>query len=309
MPFLFLLFILFHLSTGDPCSFCQDGSAVSLPDYLVQLPGFPKLSCSSIDAMLPSLLPDDSVPECKLTHQISSICGCPVIVDNPCSLCDAESELSTKLQKVELEEFAELFRGNVPTCELYEAYLRSFHTSDAMCTSSTRESAAVKCGCIDVNQKRNDTTIVLDDDKFEGNNSLGTSQGDASKYSEFEKYLNRIQYFGASTKEDRNLLFLISRISSVLSMMCCILVTYDCFLAKQKRKNLYHQIVGVMTIFDFIFSFSVALGTLPMNIHGITVFSGKAGNIITCKIQGATMQWGGLVSLFMNCSLSTCKSN
>jgi hypothetical protein len=304
---MFLLFTLFHITAGKPCSFCEDGSAVTLPDYLVQLPGFPKLSCSSIDAMIPSLLPDDTVAECKLTHQVSSICGCPMNIDESCSLCGDETFVSFEQKTVELKDLSGLFGGNIPTCELYEAYLRSFHPSDAMCTDSTRETASIDCDCLNSDQKTNDTT--KDNNEFEGNNSLDTNGEDTSTFSEFEGYLKKIQYFGASSEEDRFKVFLISRISSVLSMICCIVVLYDCLVLKQKRKNLYNQIVGAMTIFDFIFSFSIALGTLPMNTHGVNVFPGKAGNIVTCKIQGAMIQWGGLISLFMNCSLSTCKSH
>ena len=140
---LVLMFVFAFGEGVNPCTLCNDGSAVTLPDYIVQIPGNPQLSCASVAAVIPSLLPDETVPECTLARQVSSLCGCPVIPGS-CSLCKNGTKAPNRY--LELKEFAGIFGGNTPTCELVEAYLRSFPQTDEICMAS-RESVATMCGC------------------------------------------------------------------------------------------------------------------------------------------------------------------
>jgi hypothetical protein len=294
---MFLFFLVITLIAGDPCTFCKDGSAVTLPDYLVQLPGYPTLPCSSIDTLIPSLLPDETSSDCTIAHQVSSVCGCPIL-PNACNVCGDESNVPNV--HVLVEEFAEMFQSNVPTCEFVEAYLRSFHQDEDICTTS-RENVAFKCGCNNSSRVANDTdvkSIVGDSD----------ANFDKSQLTTVKKYLAQITYFGAVNDEELERLFIISRITAVISAVCCIIVIYDCYRFQQKRRNLYHQLVGMMSIFDLLYSLLMALGTLPMDTNDIAPFPGQYGNNVTCKIQGSLMQFSGAISLLLNCSLSTCKS-
>jgi hypothetical protein len=300
-----LLFLVFSSAGGDPCTFCDDGSAVTLPDYMVQLPGFPALSCSSIDTMIPSLFPDATSSDCALAHQVSSVCGCPVIAES-CNVCGDRTQVPKA--QVLVEEFAEIFQGNVPTCEFVVAYLRSFHQNDDMCLTS-QEKIGLKCGCYNDTQIVNETDVKNDGDSYgQTNDSNGPEMNaDSSELSGMKDYIAHANYFGAVNDEERIRLFIVSRTAAILSAICCIIVIYDCLRFKQKRRNLYHQIVGTMSIFDLMYSFLLSLGTLPMDRNDNTFFPGKCGNIITCKLQGSLMQLSGGVSLLLNCSLSTCK--
>jgi hypothetical protein len=304
--FVILSFLVVFGEGVNPCTLCNDGSAVTLPNYLVQIPGYPELSCSSVASLIPSLLPDDTVPECTLARQVSSLCGCPVIPGS-CSLCKDGTKASKR--HVELEEFAEIFGGNIPTCELVEAYLRSFNKSHEICSAS-RESVATRCGCSPTYQTVNKTNVTDSsnrDNSTDLTNVIGEN-ADNSFFTKANDIVTGAKVYGAQTEEDLSRLYRLSRSASILSVISCIAVIIDCFRLKQRRKNLYNQIVGTMTIFDLMYSISMAFGTLPMDKNDPFVSPGEYGNAATCKIQGAALQWGGLTSLFLNCALSTCTS-
>jgi hypothetical protein len=56
-----------------------------------------------VAAILSSLLPDETVSDCALIRQVSSLCGC-TIIPNSCSLC-ADGSKAPNIH-VEFEEFA-----------------------------------------------------------------------------------------------------------------------------------------------------------------------------------------------------------
>jgi hypothetical protein len=308
IPLLLIKIFVVGSSAVDPCSLCQDGSAVT-SDYMVQIPGYSQLSCSTIAAIIPSLLPDETVADCTLIRRLSSICGCPTNPDS-CSLCEDGS----KVPKIhtELEEFAGIYGGYVPTCEIFEAYLHSYHHADKICLTS-RETAATKCGCAssddsDSQTLSNHTSTISDIGDEDNPNNLQKNRSDILGLDKNTSLLYQdVHVYGANTDEDYDTLFILSRISSISSTLCCLLVIYDCFRWKKKRKNLYNQLVGTIQIFDLVYSFSIALGTLPKDANDISFSRGEVGNPVTCKIQGGAIQVGTLTSLFLNCALSTCK--
>jgi hypothetical protein len=297
---------------SNPCTLCFDGSPVSLPDYVVQIPGYTKLSCLSISAIIPSMLPDETVSECALIRQLSTVCGCPQVLSESCNLC-ADGSKAPRLD-VELEEFAEIFNGNVPTCELVEAYLHSFPPTDDICLAS-RDASATKCGCPS-NQTVTNTTIsgitnTTEEDQSIRPSNLSDVLGQGSGLTKFpgrQDIIAQSKFYGAQNDEDISRLYKLSRSSSILSTISCLLVIVDCFRWEKRRRNLYNQIVGTMTIFDLLYSIFIALGTLPMDTADISFSQGESGTSVTCKIQGGAIQWGALTSLFLNCALSTCTS-
>jgi hypothetical protein len=191
---------------------------------------------------------------------------------------------------------------------LVEAYLRSFDKSHEICSAS-RDSIALTCGCTLTNQTLNETNILnitVEDNSTVLSNILGKN-ADNSFFTKAKDIVSAATFYGAQTEEDLSRLYQLSRSASILSTLSCIIVIIDCFRFKHRRKNLYNQIVGTMTIFDLLYSFSMALGTLPMDKDDVFVSPGECGNAVTCKIQGGAIQWGALTSLFLNCGLSTCK--
>jgi hypothetical protein len=144
-----------HLAAIEPCTLCQDGSPVTMPNSMIEIPGYPKLSCLAIYDLIPSLFPDESAPECTLARQVSSLCGCP-IMPNSCSLCSGGSNVTRP--DILMEEFTDIFLGNVPTCLWVEAYLRSFDQDHEICLTS-REIISSQCGCISTTDTKNTTEL------------------------------------------------------------------------------------------------------------------------------------------------------
>jgi hypothetical protein len=302
---IFLPLLIAIVNAINPCTLCGDGSDVTKPNYVVRIPGYPEVSCASIANLIPSLLPDETVPECSLARQVSSLCGCPVIPGS-CSLC-ANGSMPINLH-VEVEEFAGIFGGNVPSCELVDAYLRSYDPLDDICVASREEIASI-CGCLNIDQSSSHSDVIDDGNstnKTHIHDLLG-SNSDPSVFSKTNEIIAGINFFGAKTEYDVSILYRASLSASLLSAICCIFVIIDCIRLKRKRKNLYNQLVGTMTAFDLLYSLSVALGTLPMDKSDAFRSPGEAGNHITCIIQGIGIQWGGLTSLFLSCGLSTCR--
>jgi hypothetical protein len=95
------------------------------------------------------------------------------------------------------------------------------------------------------------------------------------------------------------------RLTYLITFARCIIL--EPTLIASEASYLYHQLVGTMSAFDVIYSFSLALGTLPMDSHDAFYNLGEIGNSITCKIQGGALHWGGITNLFLSCSLSTCE--
>jgi hypothetical protein len=141
-----LLLASFFLAevNGDPCNLCGAGASISLPDKPLTISGFEFIDkCSTMDALLPTLLSDGS-PECDMLQSIGSLCGCPII-EGACHLCSDGTPVS--FPDAELSIFSDMVGGlTIPTCEIVESYLHSYNSTDSLCGAS-QTFLSKYCGC------------------------------------------------------------------------------------------------------------------------------------------------------------------
>lgn len=279
-----------------PCTLCGDGSAVTLPEKKIQISAvYPEMQCSSLDSLVPNLFPDGTSEECSTIHRFSTLCGCPRLVENACTLCP--DGLPVGAADAELDEnYASLIPDPdlPPTCELVEAYLHSVPSEDELCRFS-RRNAATTCGCrgglgVQHNQTISNSTNIFD-------------RGDTAS----NKPIRVGQVFGSTSEQELETLYQVSRAAALMSLVASIIVLQDC-LRKKRVKNVYNQIIASMAIFDIIYSIAMALGRVPMPAgNGIGETEERMGNAASCKAQGFFIQLGLMTNLFFNASLSTCK--
>lgn len=286
-----------------PCTLCMDGSEPAMPNKLVQVPGYPQIDCKSLDSLVPQLLADESSEQCGLVHQLSTLCGCPRLAST-CNLCPDGSPVSNPNANV--ESYSSLFGGITPNCEVVEAYLHSFAEDEDLCSFS-QGSVAEACGCLvpEIDEQFNATGAV-DATDVDGEIPIDLLDLDSLGISTASGVISGSTLFGVETDEQMERHYRVSLSASILSLIGCIIVLLDCLWSKQRRKNLYNQIIATMAVFDIVLSTASAFGTLPMSTDDFFVASGEAGNEATCKIQGFFIQWGGVTSIFFNASLSTC---
>lgn len=298
-----LLLVPYAVSSAS-CTLCEDESSPKWPDKVINIPGLPNnLICRDIYAVVPLLIPDESSNECRLTRRLSSICGCPR-KPNSCSICPDGSPAPNAA--VLLPSFAALFAtkdDEAPSCAVVEAYAHSFSNSSVLCLQAQQEAAA-PCGC------------VLEDNIFHHDESVsntsmkaGNASSSDSGSTVFDTTGLRFKYFGAEAEQLRQLMR-IFRVASILSVAAAFLVILDnLWNQKRLKKNIYNQLILTMAGFDLIFGIAIALHDIPRPTYDILSSTGERGNDTTCKIQGWFTQWGGLTSLFLNVSLSTCTYN
>jgi hypothetical protein len=132
---------------NDGCRVCLNGLDVPLPAKSISVPGLAFIEdCGQLDQSLPLLFPNSSSSECQTIQRLGSICGCPVAVENSCSLC--LSGKFARYREREIAPLADLFLGLTPNCEILEAYLRSVETEDSLCLIG-QNFIAEYCGCDD----------------------------------------------------------------------------------------------------------------------------------------------------------------
>lgn len=297
-----LLLLAPYSVSSAACSVCEDGSAPTLPDKIIDIPGLPKnLLCRQIHAVVPLLIPDESSDECIFTRRLSSICGCPRQPDS-CNLCPDGSAAPNAATP--LPSFYSLFvnRDNQsPSCEVVEAYTHSFPSNSSVCLQSQQNAASI-CGCVlkdnVFDRNESDSGILT----IAGNESLAGSIGTVDMTGV------RFNYFGSTEYWQLDQLMLIFRIASIMSVVAAFIVILDNLRNhKRLKKNIYNQLIVIMAGFDIIFSIAIALIEIPRPTNDLLSSNGERGNDTTCKIQGWFTQWGGLTSLFLNVSLATCK--
>eukprot|EP00980_Cylindrotheca_fusiformis_P006574 scaffold1386_cov89-Cylindrotheca_fusiformis.AAC.1 len=119
------------------CTVCQDGSPISMPEALLDVPGFGTLSCGSIDALVGGLYTSDD-SNCQLLQSVSSICGCPGAYDSsnsesPCQLC-ANGAVPESKKKLPLSYLDDVVNYEGVDCRLLEAYsASSLEASEPTC--------------------------------------------------------------------------------------------------------------------------------------------------------------------------------
>jgi hypothetical protein len=131
-------------SFGQPCTVCKDDSTMAYPENILLLPGFPPLECGTVDLTLSLLVPNTTSDECKAVQSLGSLCGCPIRSD-PCILCSNDGAIAS-LPQNELPFLSDMFLGNVPNCEIFEAYLKSKSITDPICFTA-QSFMGDYCGC------------------------------------------------------------------------------------------------------------------------------------------------------------------
>lgn len=305
-PLLLILLVNSPSGRSDPCTLCQDGTKVTLPDKMVVIPPIPAVKCIEAEGAIPIIFPDETSSECQLINEISTFCGCPRAADS-CSLCPDGSPVTNK--NVELPMFNPVFGDTVLTCEIMEAYLHSFPENDGFCPYS-QQNAAELCGCPRLVDNEGDDGSTRVPPHTSNSNSTIVGDIDVSPQPtapSFNLKLVRINFHGATSGKELRRLATIIRISASLSIAGALLVIQDNLRDKKRRKNQYNQIVTLMAVFDIIHAIATALVDLPRPTGDVLRTSGEMGNEASCKSQGFFIQWGGLTSLFFSASLSTCK--
>jgi hypothetical protein len=132
------------MSSGEPCTVCKNNYTMAYPGNVLLLPGFPTLECGTVDLTLSFLVPNSTSDECKAIQSLGSLCGCPIRND-PCILCSNDGATAS-FPKNELPFFSDMFLGNVPTCEIFEAYLKSQSVTDPVCFTA-QSFIGDYCGC------------------------------------------------------------------------------------------------------------------------------------------------------------------
>ena len=114
------------------------------------------------------------------------------------------------------------------------------------------------------------------------------------------------EYLGASTTVQKAWLAWLPRFSALLSLVGSSMILIDVARDKQKRTQVYPQLMAVMSIFDCSSSLAWALSTapLPSTEFGLdTELYGAVGTSATCVAQGFFLQLGLTGMLY---SLSLC---
>lgn len=273
-----------------PCTLCPDASSTTYPDKVIVLPPLPPVTCKVAETSVPIVMPNDTSDECKLTHQISTICGCPKKPD-ACSLCPDGSAVSNK--DTELPMFNPITSDSLFTCELMEAYLHSFSNKEDFCPYAQQHASEI-CGCPATSTGSNDwmwdehnTTMV------------------EPEVPTFDATTIRYTFFGATTNSKMDALHWVELVAAILSIVGAIVVIQDNLRNKKRKNNLYNQIITVMALFDIIQAVAIALQDTPVPSDSTLGTAETIGNQATCKAQGWAIQFGGLTSLFLNVSLST----
>lgn len=274
-----------------PCTLCPDASSTTYPEKVIILPPLPPVTCKVAETSVPIVMPDDTSDECKLTQQISTICGCPKKPD-ACSLCPDGSAVSNK--DTELPMFNPITPDSLFTCELMEAYLHSFSNNEGFCPYAQRQAAEI-CGCPA-------TTSTGSNDSMWDEHNTTTVEPEVLI---FDATTIRYTFFGATTGSKMDILHWVELLAAMLSIVGALVVIQDNLRNKKRRKNLYNQIITVMALFDIIQAVAIAFQDTPVPRDSKLGTDGNIGNQATCKAQGWAIQFGGLTSLFLNVSLST----
>lgn len=293
-----LLLVIQPTISASPCTVCPDGSAITVPDKVVDIPGVPSVDCATVEKLIPVMFQDDSSQECQLVHQLSTMCGCPQ-AKGCCRLCPDGSSVSKPAAPVDV--FSEHFGGSVPSCEVVEAYLHSFSEVDWFCSYAQQEEVWETCGCpVGLESSGGGYT-----DSSPHYGSTNATQPPTIPQFDTSGFI--LGFFGADTTKQGTILYSLMRASAILSIIGALVVIQDNLRSPKKRQGLYNQLIVSMAFFDVIHAIAVALVDIPRPADDLLSTGHERGTMATCKIQGFAVQLGGLSSLFANVSLSTCK--
>jgi hypothetical protein len=137
------------LADTAPCTLCQSGDPISLPERSITLPepfNFLR-TCEDVDAIL-GIAAAQGDEACRSMQAIGSYCGCPALPQG-CHLCGSDG-LSRILPALAEKEVAFDLPGIVSTCGIVQAFLESSVDQDSdMCLADgdVWQGLCKDCGC------------------------------------------------------------------------------------------------------------------------------------------------------------------
>lgn len=102
------------------------------------------MQCEGVDQTLALLISNDTSAECSTVRSLGALCGCPITLENSCSLCPNGNTIAFPDNK--LPFLSDLFLGFAPSCQILEAYLASKSEDEAICFVS-QSFISDYCGC------------------------------------------------------------------------------------------------------------------------------------------------------------------
>jgi len=140
-----VLLVILRQATGV-CNLCFDGEAITKPDYTLSLTDpIPLETCQDLSDILTLIAEDDTL--CSAARAVSTLCGCPNVPPNACTICGA----NTTRPQQNLDGLVDLggvdFFGLAPTCELVESGINGLNQDDKDCLALPMDGLKLYCGC------------------------------------------------------------------------------------------------------------------------------------------------------------------
>lgn len=155
-----VLFLVAALSkqASAACSLCFDGEEITRPSYALGLKDPITINtCQDLVNVLAFIPEDDAL--CSAARSVSTLCGCPNLAPNACTICDS---MTRPLQNLEgLVDLGDVeYFGLTPTCALFESGINVFQKEDQDCSVLPMEDLQLYCGCAsDENESNSACTL------------------------------------------------------------------------------------------------------------------------------------------------------
>lgn len=145
---LFAVLLALHVKQATAaCSLCFDGEAISKPDHVLDLSEPLSIrTCQDLVSVLILIPEEDKL--CSSARAVSTLCGCPNLVQNACTIC-GNKNMSRPLQNLDgLVDLGDVdFFGLTPTCALVESGMNIFKQGGQACSSLPIDELQMYCGC------------------------------------------------------------------------------------------------------------------------------------------------------------------
>jgi hypothetical protein len=320
------------LKIESGCNFCSDGQSVGFPKKNLNITSIPLDTCQQLESAL-LLVVESGSQTCLDFQRFSSYCGCSVI-KNSCEMCP-HGVLTFPEKEVEILQGAYTIGPLVPTCKIIEAIARSTESETKECLLS--QMIGGYCGCPPINdhclwcrshgipESYLDHKVLPEALKvvtgFQPANAFSCreAQNFLTQVSSSDKVCDVVQYRGdicgcyeggfgyfgtEGYPERRKAISILARISASFSIVSVSIICIDVLRDRNRRSNLYCQLMLGMSLFDFFYSVAWIAFSSPIPFDPVNTVLGAAGNSMTCKAQSFFFQLG-LTSIFYNASLKT----
>lgn len=127
--------------SAEPCTLCNDGSPITLPDENINIEGFLFSSCKQLDLAASTLFKLGS-DQCNIFQSFSTLCGCPK-KPNSCAVCADGGPIAFPDKHVRFVK--DMFGGIEPSCKVFEAFAQSFDEQSDEC--HLIQGCSGFCGC------------------------------------------------------------------------------------------------------------------------------------------------------------------